>query len=182
MTARWLGASRRILDGAAILVVAAALALAVHSHIATDLIVRSGSMSPGIPVGALVTVESISASDLRTGMVVTVTEGKEILVTHRIHRLIEHDGTLYLELKGDANRTPDPVLVPATAVVGRAVTSVPLLGYALAALSVPVGQVTVLAAVALLIALGWLLDDLAGVPAPHPAEPAPRRPRRRAAA
>ena len=160
MTPRWITWGRRILNGTAALIVVAAVALAIHSHLATDLIVRSGSMSPAIPVGALVIVEAADPASLRTGMVVTVSEDNGVLVTHRIHRLIELKGHRYLELKGDANQTPDPVLVPAGQVVGRVSAVVPVLGFGLAALSLPSGQITVLAVIALLIALGWLLEDL----------------------
>jgi len=172
MTRRLATAGRRILDGCAVLIVAAGLALAIHSHLATDLIVRSGSMAPAVPVGALVTVEGIARDELRPGMVVTVAEGPGILVTHRVHRVVDHEGQLYLELKGDANRTPDPVLVPATAVVGRVTAVVPYLGFGLAALSMPAGQLTLLAVVALLVACGWLLEDLAA--GAQPAVPAAR--------
>ena len=173
MTPRRITWGRSILNGTAVLIVVAAVALAIHSHLATDLIVRSGSMSPAIPIGALVTVEAVDPTSLRTGMVVTVTEDNGVLVTHRIHRLIELDGRRYLELKGDANQTPDPVLVPAGQVVGRVSAVVPVLGFGLAALSLPSGQITVLAVIALLIALGWLLEDLspprpALAPTPEP--------------
>jgi signal peptidase I len=160
--------ARWTLNGLAAAILVAGLALAVHSHIATDLIVRSGSMAPSIPVGALVTVEPVALKDLAPGMVVTVELDGGVLVTHRLNRMIDLDGRPYLELKGDANSTPDPVLVPATAVIGQARSVIPLLGFALAMLSGLAGQLTLLAVVTLLVACRWLIEDL--VAAEH-AEP-----------
>jgi hypothetical protein len=67
---------------------------------------------------------------------------------------------LYIETKGDANAAPDPVLVPASEVVGRIDASIPGAGYLIYLLTIPTGVASVLC-LALTMLFGiWLLEDL----------------------
>ena len=71
------------------------------------------------------------------------------------------EGT-YFEVKGDANRTPDPMLIPATAVIGRVATHLAVVGYLVAMLGTPSGLLSLLSLVAtglLLILLTESLED-----------------------
>ncbi|MFI5261913.1 MAG: signal peptidase I [Candidatus Limnocylindrales bacterium] len=96
-------------------------------------VVRGGSMEPAIPIGALVVDRPVEPGQLRVGDVVSIQVGPlRAIFTHRIDRIVAHDGAIWIETKGDANRAADPALVPATAVVGRTAVVLPLFGYLLA--------------------------------------------------
>lgn len=125
------------------------------------LAVGGASMEPAIPLGAAVIVTPVAPSDLAVGDVVSLVAGKSNTVyTHRIIRIAEHDGATLLETKGDANAAPDPTLVPVEAVVGRVGWTIPLAGYLITLLSLPIGVAFVLGVAIGLLACAWLLETL----------------------
>ena len=104
-----------------------AAALAVFAGV-TPLIFRSGSMSPGIPTGALALAQTVPAAEVAVGDVVSVPRADGIRVTHRVVETDDAGGaSRSLVLKGDANPVtdPDPVVV---AEADRVFWSTPRLG------------------------------------------------------
>ena len=101
------------------------------------LVLRSGSMSPDIPTGALALAKATPASDLAVGDVVSVENDEGVRITHRIQEVVSTDGTnSVLILKGDANKDAD--ISPYTVTeADRVFFSVPGLGYAVSWLSSP---------------------------------------------
>ncbi len=127
------------------------MSLAVAGLIATRLgggvvIVAGPSMEPSLGVGSLAFLTRVGAPGPRVGEVVTLRVGAGQLVTHRVTRLANVDGEPYLETKGDANRTPDPVLSPASAVLGEVSFAIPGAGYLEAAVARPLGILSILSA------------------------------------
>jgi signal peptidase I len=116
------------------------------------------SMEPTIPRGALVMIEPVSPAQLRVGDVVTIREPNGVLVTHRVTRIASVSAVTYVETKGDANHVPDPVLTPATAVLGRALVWIPGAGYLEWLISHPSGWMTIGGALVLLLVAGLLLE------------------------
>lgn len=94
--------------------------------------VLSGSMSPTYPVGSLLVVGQIDASDVRAGMPIVFEDPLEPgrIVTHRVIGPVPADASAF-RTRGDANPAPDPAAVPARLVRGRVLWSVSLLGAAL---------------------------------------------------
>ncbi|HEX4818454.1 MAG TPA: signal peptidase I [Nonomuraea sp.] len=133
------------------------------------LAVRSASMAPAMPVGSLVILSSPPAEALALGDVVTLRLPSGTYVTHRITRLAPRPDGLFVEMKGDANATPDPVLVDAAMIVGRVDLVVPGAGYLLALVTTPSGMVALLAFAAALLVARRLTE---------PATPVARRRRR----
>lgn len=133
------------------------------------LIIRTGSMTPAIPVGAAVVLDP-EPSSLQPGEVVAIRLDDGTIFTHRITRLVSLGGVSYIETQGDRNATVDPALMPLDRVVGRVALTLPAAGYLISWLGSPVGVVTVLFASLMLLAAWWLLDDegLAGAPQPVP--------------
>ena len=123
-------------------------------------IIRGGSMSPFVPLGSLVIDERSLPADIRPGDVVTVRLHDEVMVTHRVVRIIDRPSGLELELKGDANTAPDPALVPASSVAGRVAAVVPVAGFILATLASPTGMISTLSMLASLVLAIWLLERL----------------------
>jgi signal peptidase len=160
-------AGRRTLDlllVALILVVLATITVARIIPSVTGgstFVVDGGSMEPAIPLGSVVIALPVAPGDLRVGDVVSVRVGqKEAVFTHRVVRLVPRPDGLWIETKGDANPTPDPSILPATAVIGRLSVSIPYAGYALRLLSSAPGVLFLLAFGVLLLAGAWLLEGL----------------------
>jgi signal peptidase len=109
-------------------------------------VVRSGSMRPTIPVGALAVYRPVSSTDLRVGDVIAFTRpgGTGEVVTHRIFKIEQDGGKREFVTKGDANSAPDDWRVPATGTGWRYRFSIPAAGYALVALASTFGKVGVL--------------------------------------
>jgi signal peptidase len=127
----------------------------------TTFVVGGGSMEPTIPIGSAVLVAPVAAADLAVGDVVSLRVGEQHAVfTHRIVRLADRDGTVWLETQGDANAAPDPSLVPASAVIGRAVISVPLAGYLISILGSLQGLLFLVSLGVLVLAGAWMLEAL----------------------
>ncbi len=137
--------------------------------------ISSGSMTPTIPVGAAVVVEP--HAPITVGDVVSVRLSGTTVYTHRVTRIVAQDGETWYETKGDANREPDIALVPASAVVGRVVAAIPVVGYLLRFMSLPSGVIALLAFGCMLIVATWLLDEAEDRPRGHqPSESSTRLP------
>ena len=106
-------------------------------------VVLSGSMEPALSVGDLLIVREAPA--YHPGDVVVYQSGRMPVV----HRILSMDGE-FAVTQGDANNAPDePVAL--SAIKGRVVLSVPLVGYAFLALKTPVGIIVAVAAAVLLV-------------------------------
>ena len=160
---RWLSL-RSVVNGLLIAVVIATIGLAALERIVpmtgrTTLIVAGPSMAPALAVGSVVIVEPVDPGALSVGDVVSVRSGPtRAIFTHRITRVVQRDGAVWIETKGDANAAPDPSILPATDVIGRVVTSAPYIGYLMALASRPSGVILILAVGLLLLVSAWILD------------------------
>jgi signal peptidase len=118
-------------------------------------------MEPAIHQGSAIVVEPVAAGDLRVGDLVSMRVGPEQAVfTHRIVRVVERADGLWLETKGDANEAPDPVLVPAGAIIGRVAVAISGIGYVIAALSTSSGLLLAAGLAGVLLALILLLEGV----------------------
>jgi signal peptidase len=166
-------ALRRIVDiglVALILVVLAGLALGKGAPLVgrQSIIIGGGSMEPALGLGSAIVIEPVAAAELAVGDIVSLRVGPDrTTFTHRIVAVVDRPDGRWIRTKGDANADPDPSLVPATAVVGRVELVVPLFGYLLALLSLPVGVIFVIGLAATLLAIAWLLESLEPEPRPR---------------
>ena len=94
--------------------------------------VRTGSMSPAIPVGSLVVATRASATDLGPGDVIVFQRPDQpgMMVVHRIAAVEQTPSGLAFLTKGDANGGPDGWQVPARGDGLRAVYSISRVGFA----------------------------------------------------
>ena len=172
------GVTRRLLESLLLALVAGTLALVALAHLAPAMghpvfIIRSGSMTPAIPVGGAVVLDLQPADDIRVGDVVTLRLDDGAIFTHRVTRLVSVQGVADVETKGDANQGVDPTLTPLDHVIGRVALTLPFVGFLVAALATPAGYATVLLACLTLFAALWLLDaDEALVPSHVPSSAA----------
>ena len=95
--------------------------------------VRTGSMSPAIPVGALVVATRASAEDLNPGDVIVFQRPDRpgMMVVHRIEAIEQRASGPVFITRGDANSAPDGWEVPATGDGWQARYSVSRLGFVL---------------------------------------------------
>ncbi|MCA6213725.1 signal peptidase I [Thermococcus bergensis] len=97
------------------------------------LVVLSGSMQPLFNPGDVIVVERVNASSIAVGDVVAFrppdAKDEKILVTHRVVEILVNESGRYFQTRGDNNEDVDPFLVPAENVVGKAIFSIPYLGY-----------------------------------------------------
>lgn len=158
---RW---ARRLLSAAfallAVAVLSVGLAARVGPAFGHELFsIRSGSMEPALPVGSLAIV-SRQADEVAAGQAVAFRLPNGVVVTHRVTEVVRTEAGRFMRTRGDANEDPDPTLVPVSAVIGPVVASVPMLGFLLAMLGMPIGLVTILSVAATLITAIWLLEEL----------------------
>lgn len=104
--------------------------------------IRGHSMSPTIPMGAAILVSERDIADVRPGDIVTWQSPNGAYVTHRVLQVVEENGELLLQTKGDANDSPDPSAIPAHAFVGIVDGWVPAAGYGMILMSTPTGLVS----------------------------------------
>ena len=162
---RTLRAIRWLLDLALLGLVGTLLALALATNIGPRfghqlVVIRGSSMSPAIPLGSVVDLDHVSASELRVGDVVTVRSPGGTAYTHRIVRLVSLPDGEYMETEGDAVGHPDAPLQPVSEVAGRVDFSSPFLGYLIYMLTMPSGIVSLFSLALTLLLLIWLLEEV----------------------
>lgn len=117
----------------------------------------TGSMSPGLPAGSLLLAHRVDASSVHVGDIVTVQRDGELPITHRVISVmpgVAAGEPTTIELKGDANDTPDPAPYTVT-MVDLVAVGVPWGGQLITAVRSPLvlGGLTV--AVTLLVLWAW---------------------------
>jgi signal peptidase len=102
-----------------------------------SMVVLSGSMEPHFQTGSVVYVQP--AKSYSAGDVVTFNTERGMTVTHRIvDEKLADNGMMYTT-KGDANNAADTESVAQSQITGKALFSVPYLGYAVNFLKTPKG-------------------------------------------
>ncbi len=162
-----LGATRWVVDGALMLLVVIALATLVVARLLPTLghptvVITGRSMEPTISLYAVVVLEPVAGEAIRVGDVVTVTvPDSHLTFTHRVEEIVADLSGPLLVTHGDANASADPTHIPSAWVVGRAIATVPALGYPMRLVSAASGILFVLSLTVWLFVVGRLLDDLA---------------------
>lgn len=136
---------------------------AEHSYV-----VASSSMSPAIETGDVVLVNELSAPAVEEGDIITFIDGERAtiqggeaggnLVTHRVMDIRQIEQGIVFETKGDANEEVDRGVVPASALVGRVMVTIPYIGHVIVFAGTRLGFITLVAAPLGLLVLGELYD------------------------
>ncbi len=144
-----------------ILVVFAAL-LVVPRFVGIDTyVVLSGSMEPVHKTGGLIyTTRNVDTDKLAIGDVITFQMSETTIATHRIIDIKNDSGTRMFQTKGDANESPDQNLVPEQNVIGRALFSIPYMGYAANYIQQPPGLYYAAGIGVILVLLTFVSDML----------------------
>ncbi len=91
-------------------------------------LVASGSMRPGIDVGDVVIIAEAGADVVREGDVIEFRRESATII-HRVIEIQEVGSTKLFVTKGDANNAPDPEPVMSGQIIGKAVFTVPKIGW-----------------------------------------------------
>ncbi len=97
-----------------------------HYH---AIVIASGSMTPNIHKGDVVVIEKIDGkySELKLNQVLAY-RYKDIIVVHRLVKIICVDGEYYFFTKGDANETVDNYKITEDMVIGTVNVKIPYIG------------------------------------------------------
>lgn len=91
-------------------------------------VILTGSMEPVIYAGDVVLVRRNDIENLQVGDVIQFSSGNDY-VFHRIIAIVEEDGRLLYQTKGDNNSAEDAELVEAEKIQGRMIEVIPKIGY-----------------------------------------------------
>lgn len=117
----------------------------------TPTVVMSGSMEPEISVGSVTYIaENIPPEDISEQDVISYRMGERVSVLHRVVTVDRECRTFCT--KGDANQSADPGLVEYSQYEGKAVISIPYLGYVIRFFQSGMNRVWIIAGTVLLIA------------------------------
>jgi signal peptidase len=131
-------------------------------------VVVSGSMAPAIGAGETVVVNAVPATAIHEGDIITFRRGEtaeiqqgqagENLVTHRVADVVQSESGVKFKTKGDANEEADRKLVPADALVGRVMFTIPYIGHVIAFAGTQMGFIALIALPLGLLVLGEIYD------------------------
>jgi signal peptidase len=106
-------------------------------------IVMTGSMAPGIPVGALIVTLPLRREAVPGDVILFPHPWRHATVVHRVvaveHGAVDSD---YIT-KGDANDQEDGWRTPVASATDRVIATIPYLGYILAVVGLPVVRLSV---------------------------------------
>lgn len=108
------------------------------------LIVQSGSMEPAIKTGDLIVCKQIDSEQVKKGDVIAFFDpdsNQNKVLTHRVVEIVEEDGALFFQTKGDANKTEDRSPVSADKLVGLYQFRIPVAGDVAMFMQTPVGLI-----------------------------------------
>jgi signal peptidase len=91
-------------------------------------VVSSGSMSPTLEVGDIAIIQKVDTATIKTGDIIQFYKDNATIL-HRVVRIDTSEGKTLIVTKGDANKDPDAIPVPATDVLGKSVFTIPKLGW-----------------------------------------------------
>ena len=87
--------------------------------------VYTGSMEPAIPVGGIVVIKPVDPETLKIGDIICFKLTEPTSITHRIINITDQG----FITKGDANEDPDQWIVKKENVIGKAILTIPFIGY-----------------------------------------------------
>ncbi|WP_099361291.1 signal peptidase I [Fredinandcohnia onubensis] len=118
--------------------------------------VMTGSMQPELQPGDMIIVKEKDPSKLQVEDVITYQLNEHTLVTHRIVDLVEKDGVVLYQTKGDANNVVDNGFVSQEQIVGVLALTIPKAGHLAQVLQTPTGIIIISLLILLIITLGMI--------------------------
>jgi len=120
------------------------------------LVVQSGSMEPAIKTGSVVLIKKQDTYSM--GDIITFANGGMDSTTHRVTKTTVVKGKEIFTTKGDANQGEDREAVGIDSILGKAVFSVPYLGYVMAFSKTQQGYIFLIVVPATIIIFSEILN------------------------
>lgn len=122
--------------------------------------ILSGSMLPNYPIGSIIYVDQVDASEIKVGDVITfnMAADSNVVATHRVVEINSEEETF--TTKGDNNDDVDSSPVSFQRLIGRVVLCVPVLGYIASFIQSSYGIIACIGAIAIVFILWFLSDHL----------------------
>ena len=115
--------------------------------------VLTGSMEPNYNKGDLIIVKEVKRNEINVGDVITFSNGNGAeTTTHRIINIINDDGKVQYETKGDNNDSPDSELVSYNQVQGKIIFKISKIGMIITQLTTGTG----IAIIFLIVVLSYI--------------------------
>lgn len=92
------------------------------------MIIISESMSPKFSKGDLVIVKETNLEELQQGEIISYRTEDNAIVTHRIEKIINENGNIYIQTKGDKNQSKDPIVITKANYEGKYLFHIPQIG------------------------------------------------------
>lgn len=101
--------------------------------------VLSGSMEPALHPGDIVVIKQTDSEQIRVDDIITYASDQNTVVTHRVIDVVQKDGQVLFETKGDANNRKDDNLVSGDQVIGSLQFHIPKAGSVIDFIKSPLG-------------------------------------------
>jgi len=122
-------------------------------------IVLSGSMMSKIEVGDLVFVKETDATTLKENDIIAFKDDENLVTTHRIINVINENGEISFETKGDSNNVKDEKRVYPKDIEGIYVFKIEKLGKFILYLQEPQGFSIMMLAILIIGAIMFMMDN-----------------------
>lgn len=137
----------------------------------TPYAVLSGSMEPRYLTGSLIYVQHATPADVTAGDAITFRLDSGTLVTHEVYDVDEARQQFLTQgianKNADGSTLHDAAPVPFTALVGKPVAALPLLGYVNVACTTPPGIFVIIAALGVFIGTSLIIGRAKTRPSPE---------------
>lgn len=90
-------------------------------------VIISGSMEPELQIGDIVLIKKCEETELQIGDIISFRSGESV-ITHRINNIIDNNGKIQYETKGDNNNISDRNYIKYEDIEGKLISKIPLLG------------------------------------------------------
>ena len=88
-------------------------------------VIISGSMQPELNIGDIVIVKKVE--DLQEGDIISFRQGQSV-ITHRINKIMDENGEIVYQTKGDNNNIEDSGTITDSVIEGKVIYKIPKLG------------------------------------------------------
>ncbi len=123
--------------------------------------VLTGSMEPILQPGDVIVAKPINPKEVKVNDVISYRNNQNTLVTHRIIELVEKDGEVFFQTKGDANNVKDEGLIAPEQLVGSLFFHIPKAGYIANFLKSPFGLILIVSVPLLSLTIGMMRKIIA---------------------
>jgi len=122
-------------------------------------IVMSGSMQSKINIGDMVVIKEIDAKELKTNDIIAFKGAENQVTTHRIINVVNDNGEIGFETKGDSNNVKDEAIVHINDIEGKMVFNIPKIGELVLFIQKPLGIFLSIIVILLIVGIMFIIEN-----------------------